>query len=313
MRRALGIVVAMLISLLFVAPSVLAADPMTHTGRVLISTQGDLTVPAGDHVDLVVVVHGTATINGEVNAILVIDGTLNLLGSRSESVIAVRSPVEIGPGAVVQGDVMTLDSQVHQTGNAEVMGRVSDLASVLIGMGAVLAPALFLIWIGFGLAMIAAGLLLAGLASRQVREAELLISEQPVRTVLIGIAALILVPVVAILLIITVIGAPLGVGILLAAWPLVAFLGYLVAGIWIGDWVLRRTAADRLRERPYVAAVVGVVILEVLAIVPVLAIVVMIASLLGFGAVIAITWRTLRSSPVPPLVLPGSMPAPAAH
>ena len=96
------------------------------------------------------------------------------------------------------------------------------------------------------------------------------------------------------------------------AWPLVAFLGYLVAGVWIGDWVLRQTARERVQERPYLAAAVGVLVLEVLAIVPVLAFVVGIASLFGFGAVLLLSLRTLRSrSSVPTVARPRRLPSPA--
>jgi hypothetical protein len=312
MKRLLGIAAAIAIALTLLVPTALAANPLAHTGRVLISTGGDITIPADEHADAVVVVKGTATILGEVNAIVVVDGAVNLSGGRTESIIAVRSPVEIGPGSVVQGDVMTLDSAVHQTGNAVVQGQVTNLATVLVGIGLVLGPALVLIWIGFGLAMIAAGLLLAGLASRQVRAAETLISTEPVVTLAAGIVGLLLFPTVAILLIATVVGAPLGVGILLLAWPLVAFIGYLVAGVWIGEWLLRRTSPDRVRERPYLAAVLGVLILGVVAIVPILSIAVMFASLFGFGAVIVLSIRTLRSHQVARPTVASSMPAPMA-
>jgi hypothetical protein len=313
MKRLVGIAGAALIVLLLVVPVALAANPWPHTGRVLISTGGDITLPAGEQADAVVVVNGTATIRGEVNTVVAIDGAANLLGARTETVVAVRSPVEIGPGTVVEGDVMTLDSLVHQTGDAQVQGQVTNLAAILIGIGAVLAPALLLIWIGFGLAMIVAGLLLAGLASRQVREAEALISHEPVQTLAAGIVGLFVFPLVAVLLIATLIGAPLGVGILLLAWPLVAFVGYLIAGIWIGNWMLRRTAPERIDERPYLAAVVGLIVLSVLAIVPVLAVVVMIASLFGFGAVILLSVRTLRShTTTSQPTVAGPMPAPIA-
>jgi hypothetical protein len=312
MRRLFGVAAAVLIGLLLLVPVVLAANPLPHTGRVLVSKGGDITLPAGEHADAVIVVNGTATILGEANTVVAIDGAANLLGARAETVIAVRSPIEIGPDTVVQGDVMTLDSLVHQSGNAEVGGQVKDLASVLIGLGVVLAPALLLLWIGFGLAMVVAGLLLAGLASSQVRQAEALISQEPVRTLVTGIVGLFGFPIVAVVLIITLIGAPLGVGILLLAWPLVAFIGYLVAGIWIGDWVLRQTRPENARQRPYLAAIVGVLILEVLAIVPVLAIVVGIASLFGFGSVLLLSVRTLRSRSSSRPTMAGPLPAPVA-
>src|SRR5215211_2500876 len=41
-----------------ITPAVLAAEPMPHTGRVLISTQGDISVPPGEQADLVIVVAG---------------------------------------------------------------------------------------------------------------------------------------------------------------------------------------------------------------------------------------------------------------
>lgn len=312
MKRIAGIAGAMLITLLFLAPTTLAADPMPQTGRVLISTGGDVTIPAGDHADLVVVVDGTATIEGEVNTIVAVDGIANLTGARAETVIAIRSPISLGEGTVILGDVMKLDSLVQQFGNAEVRGEVKDLQASLIGVGAVFAPALFLLWIGFGLAMIVAGLLLAGLAGRQVRAAGGLISHEPVVTLVAGLLGLVVVPIVAFLLIVTVIGAPLGVGILIELWPLVAFLGYLVAGIWIGDWVLHRMQPSVIRERPFLAAVIGVLILEVLALVPLLALGAVIASLFGFGAVVLLAWRTVRSGSAPQATIAGAARAPMA-
>src|SRR4029077_5563567 len=90
----------------------------------------------------------------------------------------------------------------------------------------------------------------------------LLISREPLVTFLIGLGGLIVIPIVAVLLLVTVIGAPLGIGILLVLWPLAAFVGYLVAGIWIGDWVLQRSVGDP-GTRPYRAAIIGVLILLV--------------------------------------------------
>jgi hypothetical protein len=92
-------------------------------------------------------------------------------------------------------------------------------------------------------------------------------------------------------------------------WPLAAFLGYLVAGIWIGDWVLARTSPETIRERPYLAAVVGILILEVLGLLPFLP---MIASLFGFGAVLLLAWRTLRSGSIPAAATRQPAPAPMA-
>src|SRR6476646_2339278 len=126
MRRIVAIAGAMLIVMLFLVPVALAADAMPHSGRVLISTQGDVTIPASEQADFVMVVDGTATIAGQVNNIVVVNGSANLTGARTETCVALSSPVALGDGTVVLGDVMTVDSVVQQAGSAEVMGQVTD-------------------------------------------------------------------------------------------------------------------------------------------------------------------------------------------
>ena len=310
MKRILVVAAAMAIALLSAAPAALAADPTQPADRVLISTQGDVTIPAGEYADLVVVVSGTATVAGEVDTIVAVDGTADLTGAQAETVIAIRSTVNLSEGAVVRGDVVQLDSVVQLSGDAVIMGEVQDGQAWLIGLSAVLAPAFILVWMGFALAVVVAGLLLAGIAGRQVRTAEGLISHEPAQTLVAGILGLIVTPFVAILLMITVIGAPLGVGLLLGLWPLLALVGYLVAGIWVGDWILHRMQPAVVRERPFLASVIGLLILQAVALVPILAILGMIASLFGFGAVLLLAWRTLRSGPVPQASAAGAAPAP---
>jgi hypothetical protein len=310
MRRILVLPVLLLVAWLVFVPSTLAVDPtLPHNGRVIVSTQGDVNVPAGEHVDAVVVVGGTATIAGEVNSVFVVDGNANLTGARIESVVAVRSPVTVGPGTVVLGDVMKLDSIVTRIGDAQIEGGIRDIGVDVAGVGFFLGPAVVLMYVGFAIAAIAAGLLLAGIAARQVRAAEQVISREPVQVLLVGILGLFLPILVAIALFVTIVGAPLGVGILIGLWPLAAFIGYLVAGIWIGDWILRRMSAAQTRERPYFAAVIGLIVLEVVGIWPFLP---MIATLFGYGAVFLLAWRTLRWRGLETPALSNRAPAPLA-
>jgi hypothetical protein len=307
MKRLFAVTVSLLLAFLVFSPVVFAADPsLPHSGRVLISSGGDITVPAGEHADAVIVVKGTATIAGEVNTVVVVDGAANLTGARSESVIAIRSPVTIGAGTVVLGDVMKIDSVVTRVGDGAIGGTVRDMAADLAGIGWFLGPAMIMAYMGFALAAIAAGLLLAGLASRQVRAAEALISHKPVQTLVAAFVGLVLPIFLVAILVVTIVGAPLGLGILLGLWPLAAFIGYLVAGIWIGDWVLARMAPSTTRERPYLAAVVGILILEVLGILPFIP---MIATLFGYGAVLLLAWQTIRTGSMP--MSPIRQPAPA--
>jgi hypothetical protein len=308
MKGLFGLAVALLLAFLVQTPVVLAADPsLPHNGRVLISTNGDVTVPAGERADAVIVIRGSATIAGEVNTVVVVDGAANLTGARTESVVAVRSPVTIGAGTVVFGDVMKFDSVVTRAGDGAIGGVVRDIGADIAGIGWFIGPALIMAYVGFALAAVAAGLLLAGLAARQVRAAESLISHEPVQTLLAAFAGIVLPILLVAILVVSIVGAPLGIGILIGLWPLAAFIGYLVAGVWIGDWVLARMVPGTTRERPYLASIVGLLILEALGVLP---FVPMIATLFGYGAVLLLAWRTLRtdSAPVGAIRQPATLP-----
>jgi hypothetical protein len=306
LKRFAAILIAVVALLLFVAPAAAADGALQHTGRVLIATEGDLTVPAGEHADVVLVVNGTATVAGAVNTVVVIDGTAVLDGATAETVVAVRSPVSLEAGTVVLGQVHKLDSVVTRHGDARVDGGVRDIGLDLAGIGLVLGPALVLLFIGASLVAVVAGLALAGLAARQVRVAERVISTEPVQAFVVGLAGVFLPILLVIALFITIVGAPLAFAILFGVLPAAAFVGYLIAGIWIGEWLLARLGPPRQRERPYLAAVIGVLVLQVLAIVPLLS---GIAGLFGYGALLIVVWRTFRGTPAP---APTLVPPPAA-
>ena len=291
-HRPLAILLGLVIGLFVMAPLALAADDMAHTGRILISTQGDVTLPAGEQADLVFVTQGTAHVAGTANTVVVIDGSADLTGATVETIVAIRGDVAVDGSSVITGDIMTLDATTSVDPAAAMGGQVRDLAPDLAGIGFVLAPALFLLYVGFALAAIAAALLLAGLAARQVRNAETLIRREPLLTAGVGLLGLFLPIVILVILTATVIGAPLAFGIAFGLWPLAAFLGYLVAGIAIGDWIVGRLSPGVTRERPYLAAVVGLLVLELVGIVPLVS---GIATLFGYGAVLLLAWRTLRS------------------
>jgi hypothetical protein len=307
-RRLLAASAAIILSL-GLATTALGAAPLGHTGRVVISAEGDVTIPAGEHADVVVVVKGAAHIQGEVNTLVVVEGTADLTGARLETVVAVTSSIEVADGTVIYGELQRLDSSVHQTGDVEIQGGITDLSGWFLKTTAVLAPALILLWLGFALSTIVAALLLAALAARQVRDAGRLISTDPLGTGLIGFLGIIAIPVGAILLMVTVIGAPLGLAVLFAVLPMLAYAGYLTAAIWTGEWILRRTGPEREPDRPFLAAILGVVVLGALGLVPVLGLVVTVAGLLGFGALIRLAFRTFRGTPRP--TVGSAMPAPS--
>jgi len=312
MTRLLGLLTAAFLLLGLAAPVALAADPGADHGSLLLAVGRDVDLASGEQTDAVVVVDGDAHVSGTARTVVVIRGDAVLTGASVEAVVVVSGDATIGAGSRVSGDVRTLDGSATVDPSATVGGTVADLGSDVQTFAWVLVPFLFLFVLGIGLVTIVGALAVAALGARQVRSAERLISGQPVATIGFGLLGLIVLPVVAIALMLTIVGAPLGLLLLIVVLPAVAWFGWVVAAIWIGDWLLNRGRALDPESRPYAAAVVGVVVLWILGIVPVVgAIATPIASLFGVGAALLLAWRTLRREPVP-AAAPPPAPSPTA-
>jgi hypothetical protein len=281
----------------------LADDSSGGLGRVLIAANGDVEVAAGEQAEAVIVTNGTARIGGTVGNVVVNNGTLTTeSGASIGSLVVVNSTADLGAGTTIRGDISQLSSTINRADGVTVGGSVNDLAGDAAAFGLFLGAAGIAWWIGAAIVMLLVGLLVAGLASRQVRMAGGCISGEPLKVLLIGLATLIVVPLVAVLAFISLVGIPAGLALLLVALPIIGFAGYLVAAIWIGEWILARRAGATTPERPYLAAVLGLVIVSVLGIIP---LVTGIISVFGVGSVVLAAWRTLRGGPAP------AVPAPA--
>ena len=146
---------------------------------------------------------------------------------------------------------------------------------------------LLVIWIGVGVFALVSGLLMVAFGTSQARRAAWLIGNSPLKVLIAGFLAAVLPWILFALLSVTIIGIPLAFGLALV-WGLAVFLGYLVAGLWVGEHVLR---SSRNSARPYGAVFVGVLILLLLSWFP---LVTFLAVWFGLGAVTMAGWRVLR-------------------
>jgi hypothetical protein len=311
-RNLLGLLVAGLLSL-GLAPAVLAQDGMEDVGHVLVSINGSVDQAAGESADVlvvvngdaqaagasrtVVVVNGDAELTGTAETLVVVNGNATLTDAKVETVVVASGTATIGPGTQVTGDVRTLNGTATVDPAASVAGEVSDLGPQLATLGIILVPALLLV--GAALVTVVVALFVAALAARQVRQAEWLISNEPGPSLLFGLLGMFVLPLLAILALVTVVGAPVGLVFLFSVLPTVAYLGWIVAAIWVGDWVLGRTRSGEPAERPYLASVIGVILLGAGALIPIVgSIVGFVASLFGIGSLLLLGWRTFRREPV---------------
>jgi hypothetical protein len=266
---------------------------------VLVGVRDDVALAAGEAADAVVVVQGDALIEGDAGGVVAIDANVTIQGPGAtvDDVFAIGGTLTVGPGASVD-EVTYLDTTLDiATGTVTQPLRDirTDLSGTLGWLAVGFAVFLLVIWIGLGVATLVSGLLLIAFGTSQARRAAWLIGNHPLKVLIAGFLAAILPWIVFALLAVTIIGIPLAFG-LAVVWGLIVFLGYLVAGLWVGEHVLR---SSRNSARPYGAVFVGTLILLLLSWFP---LVTFIAIWFGLGAVTMAGWRVLRGGgrPVAP-------------
>jgi hypothetical protein len=265
----------------------------TRHDSAMILSGADATLAADESVDLLIIYNGTAQIQGDASVIWVLNGTANLVGGNAGSVVAIQSEVTLDSASTVSGDIRTFESEVTGTTATTVVGGIRDFGLDMLVMGwREWMPALFLIYVAFAVSAVMAGLVLAGLAGRQVRAAGALITKEPVMVVVAGVVGLMAIMTAGILATISVVGIPFALGLFALVLPGLFLVGYLVSGIWLGERILTQSPISP--ERPYRAALVGLTIVGVVSLIPMVG---GLIAFVGFGAVMVLSWRVVRGEP----------------
>jgi hypothetical protein len=201
--------------------------------------------------------------------------------------------VSLGKGAIVDGDAIfeTLDDPQIDVG-AVVRGRQTvtmpvrypaERRGILFGLG---AAVLFGVGAGFVL-----GLILLTAARPFVERSIEAMRTAPVHSTFVGLGVLIGVPLVASLIMVTVVGIPIGLLILLA-FPLAVSIGLVLAALGLADRLMNRDRAERSFWGRLGFLIVGLSILAIVGLIPVLGFVTgVLALFIGLGGF----WQAIRN------------------
>lgn len=269
---------------------------------------GGAVVPAGQTAGDIIVLDGTVTIAGHATGDVVsVSGPVRLTGRVDGDLITVSDRAYIGPSARIGGDLRYGDERPVLAPGATVSGKVSneDWADAASGWGWVSALGW---WLAVSVSTLIVGTLLVWLAPRALAAAERAVRERLGATVGWGIAIAIGVPLLAILALVTLVGIPFGVALLLAAIP-VLLVAYATTAWIVGRRVLRNRSAS------WTALLAGWGILRVLALIPVAgALVGLAATVVGLGALAVALWQARKpgSPATTPEAPAAGRPAPAA-
>jgi cytoskeletal protein CcmA (bactofilin family) len=284
---------------------VVVAEGETLDGPV-ISFDGPVTVD-GVVDDDVFVGRGNLVVNGRITGnVLVLDGDVIVTGQVSGDVVSGQRVI-VESGASVGGDVES--RRVPQIAQGTVEGEVKRLDLESIFRGVVIGFLVYL-WIAVTISVALLGLLFVLLFPRAADatvEAGRRFWPSLGWGALVGIVG----PIIGVLLFATIVGIPLGGGIL-AAFSVLAPLGYVAASLLLGRTMVKGTSTGA-RVGAFFA---GFGILRAAAIIPGIGFIVwFVASLYGLGALILAAWRAghAPARPGPPdESAPPSPPAPPA-
>lgn len=279
MLRGLSSLAALLAALALAGPAVALADVGGRDEDAVVVVVGDVSVPRGEEVGGIVIGSGDATIAGEVDGdVIVFSGDVLLAGRIDGNLFTADGRARLLPSAEVTGDVQYGDEHPLVALDARVAGDVTaedfpDLGGIapLIGW--------FAFWLAITLSAWVLGALLLLIAPRAADALEARSREKVGPLIAIGVALLIVLPLVAFLAAITVLGLPLAFGIGLSLLPLGA-LAYVASAYALG-----RRLVKPPRHR-MLSLLAGLGVLRLVALVPILGWLVSLAAVVfGLGLI----------------------------
>jgi hypothetical protein len=268
---------------LTLAPEAVAQEADRPNTDDQIVLTGRLVVPQGETAQNAVLLSGDAVIDGTVAGWLVVfNGRTEIIGTVEEDVVVFAGDVVLRSGSRVGGDVISLeDPQVEE--GATIGGRVDDLATRW-NLYDVTFGGRFAWWVAYTVSTLVLGLALLFFALRLDRLSVRALRDRRGASIGFGFLVFVLLPIVAGLLLGTIVGIPLGLYLLLAL-ALVYSIGYVVCALALGRLVVKEP-----RSR-YAAFLAGWGALRVIALVPFLGgIAWTLATVLGLG----ILWVAAR-------------------
>lgn len=290
MARVLRFVgVGVLASLLALSSSAIArAQPVDEAEpNDLVVFTGDVIVPRGRTVGEVVVVHGTVTVLGSVDGdVIVLDGPVTVSGRVSGDVVAIDGRVRLQSSAQIGGGVLTGGTAEVEEG-AEVGRDVREgvrlsLAGPVAALGALLTS------LAMAVSTLLLMLVVLLLAPRGVDRLGTVARTAPFASAGWGLLLAVLVPVLAVAAIATILGLPLGLAVLLGS-GLLFLLGFVAASWGVGRVIVPGSRVGAMFAGWGIGAVVGLVPLLNVALWA-------LGSIFGLGLMTVAAWRARGTS-----------------
>lgn len=260
-----------------------------HRSDLLVRFNGPVNVAQADTLTSVWVFNNEARIDGTLrDHIVVVSGTARIDGAVKGAVVVINGHLELGPGARIDDNVLLYGSTMNRVPGAVVLGSIHQESGMSFS-----ARAAWFLWFTTTLAVLVAAMAVMWLSGSAIAAATDTLSSDKGFSVLTAGLLLLGLPAAAVASVITGVGFGVGVFIAFFAIPVLAFAGYVVIGHTLGRAVLGSRWSGR--ERPYLAVTAGVLMLQVVTIIPIVGgLIVFVAAPVGAGALIFHVWTIRR-------------------
>lgn len=202
---------------------------IVDSGAGMVRLFSDARVPAGEHVD------------GDVVAVF---GSAHVAGDVSGSVVAVFGSVDFEPGASVGGDAVAVGGAVEDSEGVRIQGQTVSIGLAPITFGLPGVPVM-LAFLALGwVVTLFFGWVFAALFPERLARVATTSSRRTLLSLVLGLLSFLVMPVLAILLIVTVIGLPIGI-MLPFAYVALVYAGQIAGTYVLGSKLTRRRLDGR--------------------------------------------------------------------
>ena len=236
---------------------------------------------------------GSVTIDGSIkNNLHAAGGQITINGPVGGDVSVAAGTLELGPNARIAGKLTFRGGELRRDSAAQVAGAIEHVRGHTQRHQVTPAERFVHGWVWtLGLMLLAAIIAgaLPGPSQRMAQE----LRERPWMTPLLGFIALTSIPVAAVLVMLTIIGIPLGLLALLGYFALL-LVGYVWLSVVVGGLLLERIKAETAQRTAWRigAAVAAMLVLAILVRLPIVGGFLKLAALVvGVGMIVAVVFR----------------------
>jgi hypothetical protein len=252
------------------APATLAQDPnlAVREDEFAAAVNDPMIINTDERVSVVLAIHNETTVNGTIrDIIMVIDGTVTINGAVTGDIVAFSSHIVLGPNATVN-NIDLNNSTIDAAPGSIVSGTIENRSNFFLLQWWSSPVFALILWVLTTMFLIIGGVIFTLAAGQQFPAFVSATSRSIGKNILYALIVWLGVPVVALLVMVTIIGIPLGMVVLGILLPGLWWLGYTAVGARIGSLILRPFTTRHSTALAVLSTMIGVLLLQLLTLLP---------------------------------------------